>query len=243
VSRLVREGHAGSTRIVGALVREPPAPGTADIATVTTAVELLELRPAVVVEAAGHAAIRAHARDVLEAGVDLILLSVGALADDAFRAALIASAEGGRARLLVPSGAVGGLDALAAARSIGLERVTHTIRKSPSALGLSPEDDQENEQLLLEGTARTVATAYPANANVVAAIAFAGIGLDATRVRVIADPSLSRNVHEIRADGAFGELEVRIVNEPLADNPRSSALAAGSVAAALARRGATFAII
>jgi aspartate dehydrogenase len=227
--------------VVGALVSMPRSTRPASPESYDDVNDLLQLLPDVVVEAAGHAAVRSHAGAVLEAGVDLMLLSVGVLADPALHNELTATAERTGARLLIPSGAVGGLDALAAARATGLYQVMHTIRKPPAALGFS-EDIEPRELVVAEGTARAIALEYPANANVVAAIGFAGLGLDETQVRVIADSSLSRNVHEIQARGAFGEFQLRVVNEPLAANPRSSALAAGSVAAALLRRSATFAI-
>ncbi|MEY8838441.1 aspartate dehydrogenase, partial [Cribrihabitans sp. XS_ASV171] len=89
-----------------------------------------------------------------------------------------------------------------------------------------------------EGTARDAALAYPKNANVAAAVALAGAGFEATRVRLVADPGVSANIHEIHAAGSFGQFHFRIEGHALPDNPRSSALAAMSVVAAVARQTA-----
>jgi len=234
---LVRDGQAGATRVEGILIRDHRRRGGLTGIEVCDDLDvLLGLRPGLVLEAAGHDAVRAHAARVLGTGTDLVLLSIGALADEPLHAELTAAAARTGARILLASGAVGALDALSAARPLGLREVTHTIRKPPEALGMEVAPTEVAQAVVFEGTARQAALSFPANANVVAAIGFVGIGLDRTTVRVVADPSATRNTHEIHAAGTFGELEFRIANEPSPDNPRSSLLAAGSLAAALARR-------
>ena len=87
-----------------------------------------------------------------------------------------------------------------------------------------------------EGSARQAATLYPKNANVAAAVALAGAGFEATKVRLIADPGVAANIHEVKASGAFGSFTFHIEGRALPDNPRSSALAAMSVVAAIERQ-------
>ena len=133
----------------------------------------------VVAECAGHGAVRQHGAAVLAAGRELVVISSGALADDALRASLEDAMRRGGGRLSLPAGAVGGIDVLAAARLSGLESVTYTGRKPPRAWkGTQAERAIDLESLsepsvFFEGSAREAATLYPQNANVAATIAMA----------------------------------------------------------------------
>lgn len=82
--------------------------------------------------------------------------------------------------------------------------------------------------MFFTGTAREAATLFPDNSNVAATIALAGVGLDDTKVELIADPELTHNIHHIMVEGVFGKLEISITGLPLAENPRTSSLAAFS---------------
>lgn len=193
-----------------------------------------------VIDCAGHTALAAHGPLVLTHGMDLITVSLGALADRDVFEALEASASAGRSKLHLASGAIGALDCLQAARIGRLERVTYVGRKPPAGWLGSPAAQQIDLAMLksgakthFEGTAREAALAYPKNANVAAAVALAGIGFDETRVRLIADADISANIHEIEATGDFGSFTFRISGQSLPDNPRSSALAAMSVVSKL----------
>lgn len=244
VGELLRDGAGGPVDVTGVLVRDPAAYG-ADAATtgwpfVATLDDLIAGRPALVAELAGHDALRAYGEPLLRAGVDVLTLSVGALADDAFRAALLAAAEAVDARILVPSGAIAGLDAIGAAALLGLDRVEHRVRKPPRAL-LDGNDAARVEAggvpvELYRGPAREAAARFPANVNVVAAVSLAGIGLDATSAAVVADPTLTHNTHEVTADGTFGHLELRLQNRPSPANPKTGVLTAASVVRAIRRR-------
>lgn len=240
VAALVAAEAAGSVAIVGVLVRDP-ARSRPQLAApaVGTAMALLALAPEVVVEAGGHAALATHGPAILRAGRDLIAVSVGALADPATHDALIAAAQEGGARLIVASGAIGGLDALSAAALGGLARVTHTTRKPPRSLLPADEAAALTEaRELFRGSARAGALRYPESINVAAAVSLAGIGLDRTEVRVIADPGVSRNHHEVVAEGTFGRFCFTIENVPSDDNPRTGRLVAPSIVRALRRRRA-----
>lgn len=185
-----------------------------------------------VVEAAGHAALAAYGPEALARGIDLLVASVGALADPDLEHRLRAAA--GPGRVILPAGALVGIDALAAAREGGLEAVTYTARK-PAAT-LVPDRRLDAPQVILDGTAREAAQAFPKSSNVAATIALAGIGFERTRVQVIADPGLATNRHSISARGAFGSFEAQVDGLPLPDNPRSSSLTAMSLLRAIRNR-------
>jgi aspartate dehydrogenase len=195
-------------------------------------------RATVVVEAAGHDAVTDHAEAVLETGADFVCCSVGALADAALRDRLVGAAARGGSRLVVPSGAVGGLDLLAAAADAGLEEVVIEQRKPPRTL--LPEDEAARVDapvVVFDGTVAQVVGRYPKTTNVAATVALAGLGFDATRARVVADPGLDANVAVLTARGAFGEFTLRLTNVASA-NPKTSAIVAHSVIATLRRLAA-----
>ena len=241
VAELVAEGAAGEATIVGVLVRDPSRyeaeAAALGIPFVASARALADLNPDVVLEAGGHAAFRAHVPDLLRAGLDVIAISVGALADPALLADVEAAAAEGKARLRIPSGAIAALDAISSANLGRIERVVHTVRKPPATLLDGPEADEVlasgQPRVLYDGPAREATQLFPANVNVVAAVSLAGIGLDRTVARVIADPSVERNTHEVEAIGDFGRLSVTMENIPTNDNPKTGRIVALSLARAL----------
>jgi aspartate dehydrogenase len=196
----------------------------------------------VAVDCAGHPALRQHGAAILARGIDLITVSSGALADTELHANLVAAARGGGAQLRVVAGAIGALDALAAARVGNLTKVMYRGRKPPQGWRGSVAESKLDLDALTEatvhfsGNARDAALEYPRNANVAASVALAGIGFDDTSVELIADPDIDRNVHEILAEGDFGRCDFSIAGESLPDNPRSSAITAMSVVRALLDR-------
>lgn len=209
---------------------------------------LLADKPDTVAECAGHVAVRDHGATILEAGCDFIVISIGALADDGLHRQLAKAAKSGGSRLVLPAGAVGGIDALAAAKLSGLEEVIYTGRKPPKAWKGTPAekllalDTLTDAAIFFEGSARDAAQAYPFNANVAATLAIAGIGLDATRVRLVADPGVSRNVHEFSVRSGCGDFSVRLEGRPSASNPKTSQLAGYSMARELINRVSAVAI-
>ena len=201
-----------------------------------------------VVECAGHAAVKAYGTKVLATGTDLLVVSIGSLTDDALREGLKAAAEASGARMILCSGAIGGIDLLSAARLSGIERITYTSRKAPKAWKGTPAEkliDLDNvkvETVFFEGTARAAARDYPQNANSAATIAIASVGLDNAHVRLIADPAAPGNVHEFKLQSACADMDIRIVGKPSPDNPKTSMSTAYTIAREIINRLSPIAI-
>lgn len=225
--------------VAGALVAHPEQPrASARCALFASMDELLAARPALVVECASQRAVREHGERVLGAGCDLLLSSVGALADDATHTTLVAAARQTGRQIFLPSGALVGIDALVAARHVGLASVRYERRAPPAtwirsgAIGADKRDAAEAFEVF-SGSAREAALRFPKNANVAATLALAGAGFDATRVVLIADPAHHGNTHSIHAEGAFGEFRTEICATTLAAPSTSSKIVAGSLARAV----------
>jgi aspartate dehydrogenase len=186
----------------------------------------------IIVEAASQDAFRAFGKEILEAGKDLMVMSVGALADRDFLAELLQATAKKGCRLYVPTGAIAGIDAIRSVRHL-LDSVTLTTTKSPKALAGAPFfetskiklDDITKSAVIYEGTAAEAVMAFPANLNVAAVLSLAGIGVDKTKVRIVADPHATTNQHEIAAAGSFGEMKIIVNNVPSPGNPKTSFLA------------------
>jgi aspartate dehydrogenase len=236
---------AGSrVQVVGALCRPGRGPQAAKalrgIPIVETLGDLMLLKPTVVAEVAGQQAVNEHAEGILRGGIDCMIISIGALADPKLLKRLKIAAQDGGGRILLPAGAVGGIDAIAAAMRIGgLHMVRYRSRKPPAAWRGSPAekvvdlDKLVGRTVLYRGSAGEAALLYPQNANVAAAVALAGLGFDATEVELVADPEAPGNVHEIEAEGVAGRIAIQLQGKASKTNPKTSALAALSVARAL----------
>jgi aspartate dehydrogenase len=246
----IRDGRMGDAQVVAIAGRSESSRGRALAHDFGTAYgvgreALVAARPEVVVEAASHDAVREHVEALLESGIAVIVLSGGALADDALRARLESAAARNRALLYVPSGGIGGLDALKAACAAGVDEVTIAVTKPARAwkdipyverLGIDL-DRLSGPVTLFEGTARDGVPHFPANVNIAAVLSLAGIGFDRTRLKVVADPALRFNTHFIRIKGATGTIDLRFESVPSPDNPKTAMLACYSALAALREFG------
>src|SRR5881409_833668 len=196
-----------------------------------------------VVEASTQKHLEEIAPKTLKAGRDLVVLSCGGLLG---RQDWVDLAETNRCRILVPSGAIAGLDGVKGARIGPITSVTMESRKPPRGLAGAPWIEQQRidldaitrETLIFEGTATEACQAFPANVNVVAALSLAGIGPEKTRIRIFASPEQPLNRHRITVQGEFGRLSIEIENVP-SENPRTGKLSYLSTIAFLRDLSAT----
>jgi len=256
IARLVlehlRRGELPGIEVVGIAGRSPASRGAAlaaefGVPYVIGVDAVMALQPRAVLEAASHDAVRTHLTPILSAGVSVIVLSAGALADDRLRSDAEAAAARAGALLYVPSGGIGGLDALKAACAAGVDEVSIQVAKPASAwkkipfveaLGVDL-DRLPGATTLFDGPAREGVPHFPQNVNIAAVLSLAGIGFDRTRLKVVADPDLACNTHTIRVAGRSGRFTVVMENVPAPDNPKTAWLACYSALAAIREIGAS----
>ncbi len=185
----------------------------------------------VVFEAASQQAVREYASSILNAHKDIIIMSVGCLFEDKFRIELEKIAKKKHCKIYLPSGAVCGIDGILSASVDIIDEVTLVTTKSPKSLGKSV----NKRTVVFEGSARDAVKMYPRNINVAANLSIAGVGLDKTKVEIVADPVATRISHKILAHGKFGRLRAEVENMPNPNNPESSYMASLSAIATLKR--------
>ena len=173
-----------------------------------------------VLECASPDSVKLLAPKILEKGIDMIIMSIGAFMDTDFYTKVLKIARENNAHIHLPSGAIVGLDGIKAVADFGLKEVSLVTRKSPKSLG----KNIDTEEVLFEGKASQAVKEFPLNINVAATISMAcNRDID---VKIIVDPKVDRNVHEITAKGDFGEFKTITMNHPCAANPKTSMLAA-----------------
>lgn len=206
-------------------------------------------RPDIIVEAAGQEALAEYGERYLRAGCRLLVVSVGALVDQALFDRLQAA---GGDRLYLTTGAIGGLDLLRAAGRAGpIDELTLTTTKQPASLIQTWMDDDlvarlrgafesgdgdeaGNAITMFDGSAAEAVTRFPQSVNVAATLALTAGSWDLVRVRVVADPTIEINRHEISLAGAAGRYRFSIENHPSPDNPKTSGMVPHAVLAGLA---------
>lgn len=254
IGRMVLRELAGDSdiRVAGVLVRasrlsEAKSLLPAATPAVTKIEDLLRLKPDLVVECAGQSAVADYAEIIVTRGIDLLVIATGAFADVGLFERLVTAAKSAGARLLLPAGAIAGLDGLAALRIGGLDSVKYTSIKPPHAwIGTPAEHSFDLAHLtertvLFHGSPLDAARAYPKNANLAMTVALAGIGVDRTEIELVALPGSTDNLGRIDARGRFGSLTVEFAGMPAPDNPKTSAVTALSIVHAI--RGLTATVI
>jgi aspartate dehydrogenase len=237
VSAAIAGGVLPDVRIVSALVRKPRS-GAHPYLVTNDANAFFGVEVDAYVEGAGHSAVQAHAERALKKA-DMMITSVGALTDDALRERLVATAKANGHRLILPSAGIGALDTLSGAAIGGLDEVVMTVRKQPAAwFGTEAEGMVDLNGLkapftVYEGPVREGARRYPQNVNISAAVALAGAGLDRTHLVIVADPTITTHVIEVRARGAFGSFTFVEDLLPTESNPKTGMIVGMAVVKAV----------
>ncbi|MDP8299754.1 MAG: aspartate dehydrogenase [Candidatus Tantalella remota] len=177
-------------------------------------------------------------KSAISKNTSVMLMSIGGLLDNED---LLDEARSAGVKVLLPSGAISGIDAIKAARVSGIESVTITTRKAPKSLTGAPYladkgidvDSIDDETVIFEGSAREAIKGFPKNVNVAVLLSLAGIGVDKTKVRIVVSPDYTSNTHEIEVISAAGTVATRTQNVPSPTNPKTSYMAALAAITAL----------
>ncbi|KXA95494.1 hypothetical protein AKJ65_01620 [candidate division MSBL1 archaeon SCGC-AAA259E19] len=241
LAKSIDEGNAGNTelRVLFDLQRKRAEELAGEISTSSRVADEIEDvldddEVDLVVEAASQEAVSEYSVDVLRSGKDLIILSIGAFSDQKLLSEVREAAEDSGQFVYLPSGAILGVDGIQAAEIAGFEEAVLTTRKSPETLSKTKfvrENDIDlsgltEPRVVFEGPASEAVEAFPESVNVAATLSLAGSGFQDTRVKIVADPSLDQNVHEIKVRGEAGEFTTKAMNFPSPENPKTSYIAA-----------------
>lgn len=186
----------------------------------------------IVIESASQSAVKEYIKPVLEQQKDILIMSVGSFADSNFFCDLVKYVNKHGNNIYIPSGAIAGIDAIKSVKHF-ITSVTLTTTKSPKSLKGAPFFETsdidlsslEKKTTIFEGSAEEAVEQFPANVNVAALLGLVGLGMEKTRVIIIADPSILINKHEIKVTGKFGEFIIKVKNIPSSKNPKTSYLA------------------
>lgn len=213
-----RIGSRLEQRLPGAaaILVKPTRASIAGKSTCTTIDDFIAARPVIAIECASASALAEYGPKLLAAGIDVVPLSLTALADPAVERRLMTAAEVGPGRLEIAPGAIGTLDLLATAREEGLRRVVYRQIKPPAMWRLTPAATLadwaliKQRQVFFSGSVREVARRMPGNLNTSVGVALAGLGLDGTEAELVADPTISETAHELEVYGAPGNAVLKL---------------------------------
>lgn len=185
-----------------------------------------------IVEAASQDAVKNHALSIIQNRKDIMIMSVGALLDESVFEILYDACKEFKKTIYLPTGAIAGLDAIKSVKD-ELEYLTLTTTKNPKSLAGAKFFETNKVDItaikeptvIFEGVAKDAVRLFPANINVAALLSLAGLGSQRTAVKIVADPSTEKNIHQIEALGKFGKISVRVENVPDQGNPKTSRLA------------------
>lgn len=189
-----------------------------------------------VVEAASQKAVLDNVLNIINAGKNILIMSISAFAFEGLYEDVINAANKNNCKVYMPSGGIVGIDGLKSVRHLAYN-VELITTKNPKSLAGSksmsgtPVEETTGRCTVFYGTAREAAKAFPKNINVCALLSIAGIGFDKTMVRIVADPSVERNCHEIIVEGSFGKMSTKTENVPDVNNPKTSYIASLSAVA------------
>jgi aspartate dehydrogenase len=183
----------------------------------------------IVFEAASQKAVEDYSEMILEAGKDLIIMSIGCFHDEKFKFKLEKIAKKNNCKIFLPSGAVCGIDGVLSASIDTIDEVTLVTTKPPQSL----DKNYTKRTVIFKGNASEAVKKFPENINVAASLSLAGVGFYHTKVEIVADPVATRNSHKILAHGKFGRLRAEVENMPNPNNPKSSYMASLSAVATL----------
>lgn len=175
--------------------------------------QMLNLKPTIIVEAASQKAVKQYIKQITSQEIKFIIMSSGALLGSDYKAK----------NLFVPSGAIGGLDAISSAALTKINKVILSTKKNPKAFDMN----NTKPKIIFEGTAQEAAKRFPRSMNVASTLSFI-VRPAKVQVQLISDPTIKRNTHEIKIEWQYGEMQLRFSNDPHPENPRTSALAAWS---------------
>ncbi|SKA38555.1 aspartate dehydrogenase [Enhydrobacter aerosaccus] len=234
--------------IVGVLVRPGRGKETqkkvgSKVAVVKTLKALLKLKPDIVVEAASQEAVREFGEEILDKGIDLMVIATGAYGDAKLWKKHVAAAARSGARLHLPSGAIAGLDGLLAMRLGKIEHVKYTSIKPPHAWSGTPAETEfdlgaiKERTTIFRGSPADAGRLYPKNANLAVTVALCGAGLKRTEIELVADPTLppGTNASQLEVVSDSGELKLDRLGRAMPDNPKTGVLTAQSMAESLIR--------
>ncbi|MHA1754837.1 MAG: aspartate dehydrogenase [Candidatus Odinarchaeia archaeon] len=186
-----------------------------------------------ILEAASQQAVKDYALKILENGKDIMIMSIGALVDKKLYDNLLEAAEKHNRKIYLPSGAIAGIDAIKSAQLGKIFEVELITRKPPSRFKNIniPKIGKLNDKLdkplvIFEGNAKDAQSIFPRSINVAATLSLVSLGPEKTKVKIIADPTIDQNIHEIHVKGECGSITTIVNNIPSIKNPRTSYLAA-----------------